>query len=319
MLRQVEWRKLLLGASAIAAAIVALTLYHYHPVTLHNAGFSGEMAYKHVLAQCSIGPRVPGSREHEKCIKYIVEVLEQYGYVVRFQNGSHVDIRGNRVPIVNIEAVTGQLGGKILILGAHYDTRPRADYDPDPSKRNHPILGANDGASGVAVLLELARALRGYDLAIELRIVFFDAEDWGEPGVLRDYFLGSKLYASSLSEEELERTIGMILVDMVGDCNLTVYMEGLSVEAAPRLVDLIWQIAQELGYSSYFRPVVGYTVYDDHWPFIRRGIKAVDIIDFKYPYWHTTQDTPDKVCPESLEVTGRVLLETVLNISKMYG
>ncbi len=319
MLRQINWRRLLEGILAIAAVVAALTIYHYTPTKVHSAEFSGEAAYRHVLAQCSMGPRVPGSKGHEKCVRYIKAMLEQYGYAVRLQNGSHIDVRGNKVPIVNMEVITGKPGGKILILGAHYDTRPRADHDPDPSKVKQPIPGANDGASGVAVLLELARAIREYSLEIELRIVFFDAEDWGEPGALRDYFLGSKLYASSLTEAELERTIGMILVDMVGDCNLTVYMEGLSVESAPRLVELIWQIAQKLGYGKYFKPVVGYTVYDDHWPFIKRGVKAVNIIDFKYPYWHTTQDTPDKVCPESLEVTGRVLLEAVLNISKIYG
>ena len=180
-----SWRRLLLGAAAIAAVIAALAFYYYHPTKLHGVEFSGEEAYRHVLAQCSMGPRVPGSRGHEECVKYIVSVLREYGYVVRFQNGSHVDIRGNEVPIVNIEAIAGQPGGKILILGAHYDTRPRAEHDPDPAKVEQPILGANDGASGVAVLLELARAIRGCSLGIELRIVFFDAEDWGEPGIKR--------------------------------------------------------------------------------------------------------------------------------------
>jgi glutaminyl-peptide cyclotransferase len=184
-------------------------------------------------------------------------------------------------------------------LGAHYDTRRSADEE-DPSI---PVLGANDGASGVAVLLELARVLDRDRLSGQVWLAFFDAEDNGRLDGW-EWCVGSSYMATHL--EVVPEAV--IVVDMVGDTDQQLYLEGNS---DPVLQRRLWEIAATLGYTDTFISEYRWTMYDDHVPFARQGIPAVDIIDFDYPYWHTTQDTPDKVSPESLERVGRVL-ETFL-------
>ena len=196
-------------------------------------------------------------------------------------------------PVRNIIGVLGE--GPVLILGAHYDTRRSADRE-DPSQ---PVMGANDGASGVAVLLELARVLDRERLDHQVWLAFFDAEDNGNLNGW-DWCVGSSYMA-----EHLEVTPeAMVLLDMVGDADQQFYFEGHS---DPVLGERLWGIAATLGYTQTFIPETRYSLYDDHIPFIALGIPAVDVIDFDYPYWHTTQDTPDKVSAESLERIGRVV------------
>jgi Zn-dependent M28 family amino/carboxypeptidase len=187
----------------------------------------------------------------------------------------------------------------VVIIGAHYDTRPAADREPDPQRRREWILGANDGASGVAVLLELARVLDPDRLSNEVWLVFFDAEDRG----FLDgwpYSVGSRYLAQNLTVTPHQ----VVIVDMVGDVDQQLYLEQYSTQ---RLQAEIWAVAAGLGYEPYFIPQAGYAVIDDHIPFLERAIPAVDIIDFDYPHWHTLADTPDKVAPQSLERVGRTL------------
>ena len=203
----------------------------------------------------------------------------------------------------NIIATWNETANSSIILGAHYDTRPEADADPDPLNRTKPILGANDGASGTAVLMELARVLP-IENRSRVELVFFDAEDSG--GIDGwNWIRGSAHYVSVLDTERIKSISAMVLVDMVGDANLYLPKEGTST---PSLKNLIWSIADHLGYGSTFVDTAGGSVFDDHRPFLDAGIPAVDIIQVPFPsYWHTLEDTPDKCSAESLETVGRVL------------
>jgi len=312
-----KYRKpLIFTVILIVTAAAAYFAVHKEYLIVENE-FSGEKAYDHVLAQCNLGPRPPGSQAHEKCVSYIVSCLKSYGVKVVLQNFTYIDREKGPIPMVNIIGVLGKEGGKILIIGAHYDTRPRADNEKTPENRNKPILGANDGASGVAVLLELARIFSGKELNIELRLIFFDGEDWGIR--LDEYFIGSTYYVKHLPPEEKDKIICMILLDMIGDSDLQIYMEGLSTDYAREYVDLVWNIAEQLGYSKYFIKRVKYTIYDDHYPFLKANIPAIDIIDFDYKYWHTLEDTPDKVSPKSLEIVGKTILNVILEINRSHS
>jgi Zn-dependent M28 family amino/carboxypeptidase len=200
---------------------------------------------------------------------------------------------------VQVRNVIGKLGqGPIAILGAHYDTRPVADQDPEHF--SEPIIGGNDGASGVAVLLELADVLPGYELQNEVWLAFFDAEDMGRLEGW-PWCVGSTYMAQSL----MVQPAYVIVVDMVGDIEQELYYEGNSNRV---LRERLWAIAADLGYDQFI-PEKRHTVIDDHLAFAQRGIPAVDIIDFDYAYWHTVEDTCDKVSPESLQRVGRVLEE----------
>ncbi len=206
----------------------------------------------------------------------------------------HAEALGH--PIINLIATRSNLPPEILI-GAHFDSRLQSDRDPQVELRTQPTPGANDGASGVAVLLELARSLPHADVPIML--VFFDAEDNGRlPGW--DWILGSRAFV----EQMAVRPARMVLVDMVGDKDLQIRPESLS-DAALR--DSIWSTAASLGYDQVFASHVGGAILDDHVPFLDAGIPAVDLIDIDYEYWHTTSDTPDKVSAQSLQIVGDVL------------
>jgi len=193
-------------------------------------------------------------------------------------------------------------------LGAHYDSRQLADQDPEITNQRLPVPGANDGASGVAVLLELARILPPA-LDQEIWIVFFDAEDQGNiPGW--DWILGSKAFVQSLQTYPDD----VVIIDMVGDENLNLYLEKNSNSD---LSNKIWGIAASLGYESNFIPEYKYRILDDHLPFIEKGISAVDIIDFDYPYWHTASDTSDKTSSKSLKIVGDTLYSWLITPSDL--
>jgi glutaminyl-peptide cyclotransferase len=254
--------------------------------------FDGQRAYQHVIAQCDLGPRPTGSAAGWATGDYVIAELEKLGWAITSQEFTYKGVKGRNI--------AGRRGsGSIVILGAHYDTRPYADYDA--VDKNQPILGANDGASGVAVLLELARSLDERKIQNEVWLVFFDAEDRGRLDGW-PFSVGAEIFADAL-EETPEYAI---VVDMIGDVDQDVFFERNS---DPALQEQIWAVAASLGYQEYFIPEYRWSIVDDHIPFVKRGIKAVDIIDFDYPHWHTTQDTPDKVSPESLQRVGRVLEE----------
>jgi len=269
--------------------------------------FSGESSFAFLREQCDIGVRYPGSTGHLKVRRYIVGKLEEYGANVSLQPFEGVLSTGDTLRLVNIIANFNVGAAKRVMLGAHYDTRPVADLDPDPASRLKPIIGANDGASGVAILLEAARIFGAAAPPVGVDLVFFDGEDYGEAGRPRDFCLGSAWFAGNLKGY---RPYAAIIVDMVGDSDLTIRQEGYSSAASAWLVEELFATAERLGISQ-FVPESGHTIIDDHLPLIQAGIDAVDLIDFDYPYWHTLADTPDKCSPGSLEAVGTVLVDFI--------
>jgi glutaminyl-peptide cyclotransferase len=255
--------------------------------------FDGKQAWQDVNYQVNLGPRIPGTQAHQQIIDWMVAELKKAGWAAELQNGTAL---GHAFQNVVAKRGTGE---PWLILGAHYDTRMFADQDPDPAKRTQPVPGANDGASGVSVLLELARILPE-NLKSQVWLVFFDVEDQGDiPGW--DWILGSTFFANSLTSSP----DAVVVIDMIGDANLDIYKERNS---SPALVESIWNDAAKAGYSRQFIPQLKFSMLDDHTPFLQRGYQAADLIDFNYPAWHTTADTPDKVSPESLKAVGDTLL-----------
>lgn len=261
--------------------------------------FDSSRAYADVQTQVAFGPRMPGSAGHAQVRAWMRAELESAGWNVEVHESERM---GH--PIYNIIANRTDKAPQI-ILGAHYDTRFSADSDPDPTKRAQPVPGANDGASGVAILLGLARSLPSNTVPVWL--VFFDAEDNGRIDGW-DWILGSRAFA----EEIPVRPKAVIIVDMIGDADLNIYLEKNSNTA---LRAEIWNTAAALGYGDVFINKEKFSMLDDHTPFNEAGLPAVDIIDFDYPYWHTTQDTPDKVSPASLKAVGDTLWHWVVNTS----
>jgi glutaminyl-peptide cyclotransferase len=268
--------------------------------------FDGDHAYqKYLLDQTNLGVRPTGSAADRATGDYILAQLKESNWTTETQEFT---FRG--LPIRNVIGRLAAGRGPIIILGAHYDTRPRADQDKTHPEQ--PILGGNDGASGVAVLLELARTLDASKIKNEVWLAFFDAEDNGElsgcivaPGPSCDsapwpWSVGATYVADHLPS----KPAAVIVVDMIGDKEQDIYYEQNSDK---ELQQQIWGIAARLGYSAQFIQQYKWSMEDDHTPFLQRSIRAVDMIDFDYPYWHTTEDTADKVSGASLERVGEVL------------
>lgn len=299
---------------AVLVSIVCLLLATYRFSLAQQPDlFDGKLALKHVEAQVNFGFRPTGSAASVKTGDYIIKTLKDDGWTVAEQPFV-LDINGEKI---NARNITGTIGsGPVIIIGAHYDTRLLANNDPDPAQQNKPVLGANDGASGAAVLLELARVLgHNYSYSHEIHLVFFDAEDNGNIPGWNQFSLGAIHYADVLDI----RPEYVLILDMIGDQQLDVYYEGNSMQSAPDIVNALWGTADKLGYSDSFIRQIKYNLTDDHLPFIRKGIPSVDLIDFDYPYWHTVSDTLDKVSPDSLERIGRVVqtyLEQTAAITK---
>jgi glutaminyl-peptide cyclotransferase len=274
--------------------------------TLPPAKFDGEKAYALLQEQCDFGPRYPGSKGHAKTREYLLDKLSELTDFVKTQDFFHPG-QNAKLQLTNIIASFHPDKGKRVLLCAHWDTRLFADEDPDSTLQGQPVPGANDGASGVAVLLEVARIVSLVEPAWGVDIVLFDAEDGGEKGGLPGYCLGSTHFAGNLGGYRPEFGI---LLDMIGDKELTVYKEGYSYSYARGYVDFIWSKAKDLKLSC-FKDSIKHTVYDDHVPLLNAGIPTVDLIDFDYPYWHTTSDTPDKCSPESLQKIGDLILKVL--------
>lgn len=274
--------------------------------------FNGSRAFRYLVAQTDFGPRNPNSQGHAACLTYLATELSKSADRVQLQEFTAQGY-GEKLYLTNIIASFKPDAKERILLCAHWDTRPRAEHDDDRSRRNEPILGANDGASGVAVLLELASLLKEYPPPVGVDIILFDGEDYGMEGDLQKYLLGSRHFAKNKPPDYFPR-FG-ILLDMVGDKSLELPKEEHSVRYAPDIVDLVWRTARLLG-ITLFQDEIGPAVHDDHIPLNEVGIKTVNIIDFSYPdfthrYWHTHKDTPDKCSPESLEAVGTVVTHVV--------
>ena len=267
--------------------------------------------WKHLEAVVAVGPRPPGSPALEKLRGYIRSVGKKYADEIREQNFNFQRQGGPTVAMVNIELVFhGKTKKAPLLFGAHYDTRPFADKEKEPYSQKLPIVGANDGGSGTAVLLALAQYLHTHKPNRPVRLVFFDGEDYGVEGS-SDYFLGSKHYAGQLkNKDRREWPYCVLIIDMVGDKKLKIVRETYSAENASWLLDLIAKSAEKLKVSQFSNPKK-ITIRDDHLPFIKIGVPAAVLMDFDYPYWHTLQDTLDKCSPESLFAVFSVVVDAM--------
>jgi Zn-dependent M28 family amino/carboxypeptidase len=273
--------------------------------------FDGSAAYRYLIAQCDLGPRVPNTPAHRQALALIARTLDSLGIAVEKQDFLVKDpYSSDTLRMTNVIGRINPGKNNRLLFCAHWDSRPRCEMDADSGKRALPLLGANDGASGVAVLLQLANELvaqrveRGVDLA------FLDGEDWGEPGDLDYYCLGAKEFARRADAKVYD--YGVVL-DLVGDKDQRFLKEAYSVRYEGKLVDKIWGRAAQLGMSATFDPRISQPIYDDHVPLLAASIKTINIIDFEYPWWHTTQDTPDKCSAESLERIGKLVLSLVVD------
>ncbi len=290
---------------AASASPKALAASHPAGAASHPA-FDSTRSYRYLKEQCALGPRNPGSEGHRRAIDYFLKHFSDLGLPAVPQKFTHRDREDGRpVELTNIIVTVKGRDAKApgVLFCAHWDTRPRADMDPNPILQDRPILGANDGASGVAVLMELANLFKARAPARTVTLVLFDGEDYGKSGSLDEYFLGARHYAENLPNP---RPGYAVLLDMVGDKDLSLPMERNSLAQAPDLVRKIWARARDLGLDA-FKAQPGDVVYDDHIPLLAKGLPAIDIIDFTYPAWHTQADTPDNCSAHSLGVVGRLV------------
>lgn len=280
--------------------------------------FDKSSAYGFVRKQTDFGPRVPGSEGHRNCKDWLVSQFKEYGLGVNEQAFDAKTFDGKTLPATNIIASTNPGAKQRILLAAHWDTRPFADHDPDTSLHHKPILGADDGGSGVAVLLEIAKLLQQKPLSkIGIDIVLFDAEDYGNDngGDPLSWCLGAQHW-SKLAKQNGYRADYGILLDMVGGKDPRFTWDAVSIQYASRVLNKVWKIGEELGYKNYFVPIAEGALTDDH-VFVNSiaEIPMIDIINrpLNSPtgfvsHWHTHKDTPDAVDPVSLEMVGKTLL-----------
>ncbi len=261
-----------------------------------------------LTAQLAFGPRVPGTSAHRACAAWLATRLAACGGKVERDAFTYRDPAGSVWPLENILARFGPDGGARLLLVAHWDTRPWADEDADPARRLQSFPGANDGASGVAVLLELARVFSQRPPPGGVDLLFADGEDLGRSGDPEGFCRGTRRFA--------DRGVGSyargIVLDMVGDIDLGIPIERNSLQLAPDVVDWVWERGRRLE-PEVFAARLGPTVFDDHIPLIEAGLATVDVIDFDYPYWHTAGDDISRVSAASLGSVGRVVLSLAMN------
>ncbi len=274
--------------------------------------FDGGRAMSYLKRQVSFGPRVPGSEASKNCRNYFYNFFDSLQVSYDSNSFSFKDpYSNNNIPLVNILVTMPgkEATSKKIILVAHYDSRPRTDFTESAEKKNSPIEGANDGASGVAVLMELAVLLNKNKPDVAVELLFVDGEDWGKSGDSDYYLLGSKEFAKTINADNYY--FGIVL-DMIGDKDQQVYREEYSERFAREINDIVWEAAARLSVNT-FHNSVKYAVQDDHLPLNIAGVRTIDLIDFDYPYWHTEFDTADKCSAESLENIGKVLLELIYN------
>ena len=284
--------------------------------------FVADSAYAHIKTQLSLGPRVPGTDAHADCVDFIVKKLSSYGASVEIEEGYMKDYAGEKQLVRNIIARLGDPNAKHrLLLSTHYDSRPWSDED-DEAYRYVGVPAANDGASGVAVLLEIARQLSLRNtLSMPIDMVFFDCEDMGTPTFIEDsgrpdtWCLGSQLWAQKQERKGLYDW--GILLDMVGAPGATFYKEYYSVQQASNYVDLIWSNAASLGYDKIFSSQQGTPIVDDHL-YVNKGlgIPCVDIIHTLpqggFPaWWHTQEDNMMQIDRATLQAVGEVVLSVL--------
>ena len=278
--------------------------------------FDEDHAFEYLVAQCDFGPRNPGSDGYYACLDFIITELDQSADDIILQEFRYQEQRyRKRYDLQNIIARFNPDASFQTIISAHWDTRPWADQEDNRRDRNQPIIGANDGASGVAVLLELAKIMGETPPPIGVNLVFFDGEDMGVPGENETYCQGSRYFAKNLPIPRPDEAINL---DMIGDKQLHIPVEKYSLEYNPNLVRYLWGRADDMGLDA-FDITPQYAIYDDHVPLHEiAGIPAINLIDFKYPnpyanFWHTMNDVPENCSAESLEQVGKLMVDYIYN------
>lgn len=285
--------------------------------------FSSDSAYNYIKTQVDFGPRVPNTTEHKKCADYLVQTLKRFGAEVIEQKTDLIAFDGTVLHSTNIIGVFNPESANRVLLCAHWDTRPWSDHDPEPANYNKPVLGANDGASGVGVLLEVARQIGISQPTVGIDIIFFDAEDYGAPqnyqGNSNDsWCLGSQYWSRNPHKKNYNPRFG-ILLDMVGAPDATFYMEQYSVYYASPIVKKVWEKALKLGFGQYFIQEKCGAITDDHL-YVNRitGIPCINIIQYNPnsnkgfgEYWHTINDTMENIDKNTLNAVGTTVLNVV--------
>ena len=271
-----------------------------------QTAFSGEKALSYVKTQLDFGPRVPGTEGARRTGDWITEQMRLRADTVIEQRWTHRTAKGDTLPMRNILARFRPAATERVLYLAHWDTRPISDNENDPALRRLPVPGANDGASGVALLIALGDVLKATPPAYGVDLLFVDGEDYGDFGPpLVDVLIGSTYFANNLPSPNYRPIFG-VLFDMIGDRDLQLYQEGHSVQQAPEIVARVWQTAQDLGYSSFFISRGMTQVTDDDLPLLAKGLRVIDVIDLEYDSHHRRSDTLDKVSAKSLQVVGDV-------------
>ena len=278
--------------------------------------FFGYKAYDHILKQCSFGPRNPGSEGQINFKNYLISYLEEYSdsLIIDSHKIVHPYNEKKQIELFNILSQFNLKAEKRILLMAHWDTREIADKDPDISNYNTPILGANDGASGVAVLMEFASIISKKPLNnLGIDLLFVDGEDMGQSGDIEHFSVGIKLFSKDINTDSY---LVAICLDMVADIDPEFKIEYFSYLQGKNFVYEIWDLANSLGYKEFSYELTQ-PIYDDHRAFYEEtGIPSIDIIDFDYPYWHTIEDTPNKCSSNTLEIVGTVMLEYLYRMDK---
>jgi peptidase M28-like protein len=276
--------------------------------------FDGAQALKYIETQLAFGPRIPGSAGHARMAAWLDSLLRRRADSVVVQRWTHVTRRGDSLPMVNLLARFNPAATSRVLFLAHWDTRPRADA-PGSRDTTVPVPGANDGGSGVAILLGMADALKKLPPETGVDLLFVDGEDYGsfDAGQDQDVLIGSRYYAAHLPPGE--RPLFAVLFDMIGDRELRIPREGNSVTGAPDVVEMVWAQAEKQGHGDIFVPADTGPITDDHVPLQQVGIRAIDLIDLDFgpgnSWHHSPDDTIDKVSQASLQVVGDVAMALV--------
>lgn len=297
--------------------------------------FSADSAYAFVAKQVSFGPRVPNTKAHTACGDWLVAKFKSYGCEVIEQTGTVKAYDGTQLPLRNIIAQVNPEAKKRVMLAAHWDTRPYADKDSLESRWKQPIDGANDGASGVAVLLELARMLQANPIsATGFDLVLWDVEDYGQPEFSKTevdqsyltWCLGSQYWADHKHKDGYQAQFG-ILLDMVGGKDARFNKEGVSMQVGPDIVNSLWKIAQQQGYGGYFQDQTTGEIVDDHIFMNQAGVRTIDIIDMRPStkamgfggfefgsFHHTHRDNLENIDPATLKAVGQSVAQLLYNV-----
>jgi glutaminyl-peptide cyclotransferase len=271
--------------------------------------FDGESAFRYIETQVGFGPRIPGTDAHQRAAEWLDSLLRQRADTLIVQRWSHVTVKGDTLPMMNFIARYNSQAQKRLLFLAHWDSRPTAD-GPNSRDSTAAVPGANDGGSGVALLLGVTDVLERTPATVGIDLLFVDGEDYGDfTATPQDVLIGSRYYASH--QPPGPPPIYAVLFDLVADRELQIYQEGNSVIGAPEVVNLVWGTAKDLGYGGTFISSPRHTLIDDHLELQKAGLRAIDVVDFDYPSWHTPDDTIDKVSAASLQVVGDLAMALI--------